>query len=84
MSNYIHINLNTNEDAIWNGYDEKDSIAAFAQQVEQEVITAYPGADVEVETYAMQFGVNTDIAGAEDTVHTIVTDTYGSFEWLRK
>lgn len=89
MSNYIHVYLNTSEDTMmgsegWNGYDEKDSVNAFAQQVEQEVIAAYPDAEVEVETHAVQRTVNTDIENAEDTVFAIVQDVYGSFEWLRK
>ena len=89
MSNYIHIYLNTSEDAMmgsagWNGYDEKDSINAFAQQVEQEVIATYPNAEVEVETHAGQRTVNTDIADAEDTVFAIVQDVYGAFNWLRR
>mgnify|MGYP000890636607 FL=1 len=88
MSNYIHVYLNTSEDAMmgsagWNGYDEKDSVAAFAKQVEQEIIATYPDADVEVETRAMQRTINTDIENAEDTVFAIVQDVYGSFEWLR-
>lgn len=88
MSNYIHIYMTTDEDSMtgaegWGEYNEKDSVNAFAQQVEQAVIAAYPGVDVEVETYAARRSIETDITGAEDDVTAIIEKTWNSWEWLR-
>ena len=89
MSNYIHVYLNADSDAMvgsagWDGHNEKDSIAAYAQQVEQEIIVAYPDADVEVETYAAKRTITSDIDGVEDDVIAIIETVWNSWEWLRK
>ncbi len=89
MSNYIHIYLRTDEDNLmgahgWNGHDAKDSIAAFGNAVEAAVIEAYPGAEVDVTTYAARQTVDSDIAGATDAVPEIIDQVWSTFDWLRK
>lgn len=87
MSNYIHIYLQTSDDAMmgadgWEGYDKTDSVKAFAQAVEQAVIDAYPGADVDVTTYASCNSVESDVA-ADDAILEIAQSVWSSFSWLR-
>ena len=89
MSNYIHVYMTTDEDSMtgpegWGEYNEEDSVNAFAQQVEQAVIAAYPSTEVEVETYAAKRTIASDIDGAEEFVVGIIEKVWNSWEWLRK
>lgn len=89
VSNYIHVYMTTDEDSMtgpegWGEYNEKDSVDAFAQQVEQAIIAAYANVDVEVETYAAKRTITSDIDGVEDDVIAIIGNVWNSWEWLRK
>lgn len=89
MSSYIHVSIRTSEDNLmgaagWGEYNEKDSIAALGNAVEAAVIDAYPGAEVDVTTYAARQIVNSDVSGAEDAVPAIIDQVWSSFDWLRK
>ena len=89
MSSYIHVYMTTDEDSMtgaegWGEYNEKDSVNAFAQQVEQAIMAAYPGVDVDVETYAAKRSITSDIDGIDDDVTAIIEKAWQSWEWLRK
>lgn len=90
MNNYIHVYLRTDEDNLmgsagWGEYDSDDSIAAFGNAVETAVIEAFPGADVDVTTYAAHDSVDTDIEGVtDDDIVAIAERVWNTWEWLRK
>ena len=89
MSSYIHVSIRTSEDNLmgaagWGEYNEKDSIVAFGNAVEAAVIAAYPGAEVDVTTYAARQIVDSNVAGADDVVPFIINQVWSSFDWLRK
>lgn len=90
MNGYIHIYLRTDEDNLmgsagWGEYNEKDSVAAYGTAVEQAVIGAFPGVEVDVTTYGSRLSVDTDIdAATDDAIASIVNQVWQSWEWLRK
>lgn len=90
MSSYIFVSIRTDEDVLmgsngWGEYDEKDSVAAYGNAVEQAIIEAFPGAEVDVTTYGSRLSVETDIdAATDDAIASIVNQVWQSWEWLRK
>ena len=84
--NYIHVYLNTDEDRLLprgSRWIEEDSVAAYAQQIEYALAESFPGAEVDVTTYAHKLVVDTDVPGVDsEVVRAIAEEVWGRFDWL--
>lgn len=86
MTSYIHVYLPTDEDRLLprgSRWIEKDSVAAYAQQIEYALAESFPGSEVDVTTYAASLVVDTDVDGVDtEVVRSIIEKVWATFDWI--
>ena len=83
---YIFAYIPTDEDRLvprGTSWIEKDSVAAYAQQIEYALAERWPEAEVDVTTYAQRLVVDADAPGCdEESVRAIAESVWSRFDWL--
>ena len=84
--NYIFVYLVTDETTLLPRaveWIEKDSVNAYARQVEQALIERWTDVEVDVTAYAQRLSVETDVPDCtEDEVRMIIESVWRRFDWL--